>query len=162
MWMGIGYILFGITGTLGGGWLADRWDRNGRVDGKLRVLLVAALGLAPFAVAGQFMHTMWSALPCLWAAMFFAGMGLGPISAAVQVMTPTALRARAAAVLYLIVNLVAFAGIPLAGAVTDYGFGNPNRINLSLATITVVFEALAVALVAWGMPHFRKQLSSMA
>jgi len=58
--------------------------------------------------------------------------------------------------------LVAFAGIPLAGAVTDYGFGNPNRINLSLATITVVFEALAVALVAWGMPHFRKQLSSMA
>jgi MFS family permease len=115
MWMGIGYILFGITGTLGGGWLADRWDRKGRVDGKLRVLLVAALGLGPFAVAGQFMPTMWSALPCLWAAMFFAGMGLGPISAAVQVMTPTALRARAAAVLYLIVNLVAFAGIPLAG-----------------------------------------------
>lgn len=162
MWMGIGYILFGITGTLGGGWLADRWDRKGRVDGKLRVLLVAALGLGPFAIAGQFMPTMWSALPCLWAAMFFSGMGLGPISAAVQVMTPTALRARAAAVLYLIVNLVAFAGIPLAGAVTDYVFGNPNRINLSLAAITVVFEILAIALVVWGLPHFRKQLARVA
>ena len=41
--MGIGYIAFGITGTLGGGWLADRWDRRGMVDGKLRVLLVAVL-----------------------------------------------------------------------------------------------------------------------
>jgi len=91
--------------------------------------------------------------------MFFAGMGLGPISAAVQVMTPTALRARAAAVLYLIVNLVAFAGIPLAGAVTDYVFGSPSRINWSLAAITVVFEVLTVALVVWGLPHVRKQLA---
>lgn len=162
MWMGIGYILFGITGTLGGGWLADRWDRRGRTDGKLRVLLVAALGLAPFAVAGQFMPTMWTALPCLWAAMFFAGMGLGPISAAVQVMTPAALRARAAAVLYLVVNLVAFAGIPLTGLVTDHVFGDPNRVNFSLAAITVVFEGLAVALVLWGLPHFRRQLARMA
>ena len=162
MWMGIGYILFGITGTLVGGWLADRWDRRGRVDGKLRVLLVAALGLAPFALVGQFMPTMWTALPCLWAAMFFAGMGLGPISAAVQVMTPTALRARAAAVLYLIVNLIAFAGIPLAGAVTDQVFGNPAKVNLSLALITVVFETLAVALVLWGLPHFRRKLSAAA
>lgn len=159
MWMGIGYILFGITGTLGGGWLADRLDRRGYMDGKLRVLLVSALGLAPFAVAGQFMPSMWTALPCLFAAMFFAGMGLGPISAAVQVMTPAALRARAAAVLYLIVNLVAFAGIPLAGFVTDHVFRDPNRVNLSLATITVVFETLAVALVLWGLPHFRRQLS---
>ncbi|MFM7066622.1 MAG: MFS transporter [Gammaproteobacteria bacterium] len=162
MWMGIGYIAFGITGTLGGGWLADRWDRRGMVDGKLRVLLVAALGLAPFAVAAQFMPTMWSALPCLFVAMFFAGMGLGPISAAVQVMTPTALRARAAAVLYLIVNLIAFAGIPLAGAVTDYVFGDPNRVNLSLAAITVVFEAIAVALVVWGLPHFRRQMEAVS
>ena len=161
-WMGLGYIGFGITGTLGGGWLADRWERTGRADGKLRVLLVAALGLAPFAIVGQLMPTMWSAMPCLWAAMFFAGMGLAPISAAVQVMTPGALRARAAAVLYLIVNLVAFAGIPLAGAVTDYVFGDPQQINLALLCITAVFETLAVGLIWWGLPHFRQQMAAVA
>ena len=75
---------------------------------------------------------------------------------------PTALRARAAAVLYLIVNLIAFAGIPLAGAVTDYVFGDPNRVNLSLAAITVVFEAIAVALVVWGLPHFRRQMEAVS
>ena len=44
MWMGIGYILFGISGTLGGGWLADRLDRRGVIDGKVRVLVVSGLG----------------------------------------------------------------------------------------------------------------------
>ena len=162
MWMGIGYILFGISGTLGGGWLADRLDRRGVIDGKVRVLVVSGLGLAPFAVAGQFMPTMWTALPCLFAAMFFASLGLGPISAAVQVMTPVDLRARAAAVLYLIVNLVAFAGVPITGVVTDQLFGDPAKVNLSLALITVVFEILAVGLVLWGLPHFRRRLSAVA
>jgi MFS family permease len=159
-WMGIGYLGFGLTGTYFGGWLADRWDRQGRSDAKLRVLLVAAAALGPFAVLGQLMPTMWTALPGLWAAMFLAGMGLAPISAAIQVMTPAPLRARAAAVLYLIVNLVAFAGIPLAGAITDHVFGDPLRINLALAGITVVFEGLAVALVLWGLPHFRRQMTA--
>ena len=72
------------------------------------------------------------------------------------------LRARAAAVLYLIINLVAFAGVPITGVITDHLFRDPAKVNLSLALITVVFETLAVGLVWWGLPHFRRRLSAVA
>ena len=54
------------------------------------------------------------------------------------------------AVLYLLIYIVAFMGIPMAGALTDGMFGDPKRLNHSLVVIGVVFGLLAMAVVLRG------------
>lgn len=82
--------------------------------------------------------------------MCCAAMALGPVTAAIQALTPVPYRAQAAAVLYLLIYIVAFMGIPLAGAITDGMFGDPKRLNHALVVIGVVFGLLAMAVVLRG------------
>ena len=86
----------------------------------------------------------------VWIAMCCAAMALGPVTAAIQALTPVPYRAQAAAVLYLLIYIVAFMGIPLAGAITDGVFGDPKRLNHSLVVIGLVFGLLAMVVVARG------------
>ena len=90
------------------------------------------------------------------------GMGLGPVTAALQGMTPPRLRARAAALLYLFVNLIAFAGVPAASVLNESVFGRPETLNYALAVIAVAFGGLALAVVLWGLPHYRRLLAREA
>ena len=71
-------------------------------------------GMAPAAAVSQIVPQFWLGVGVLWIGMFFAGMGLGPVTAALQGMTPPRLRARAAALLYLFVNVIAFGGVPFS------------------------------------------------
>lgn len=154
-WLGIGYVAGGMTGTLFGGWLADWWIGRGCSDGQLRTLAVAVGGMAPATIVSQVVPQFWLGIGVLWIAMFFAGMGLGPVSAALQGMTPARLRARAAALLYLFVNVIAFGGVPAASLLNGFLFGRPETLNWSLALLAAVFGGLALAVVLWGRPHFR-------
>jgi MFS family permease len=159
-WLGIGYVVGGVTGTLFGGWLADYWNARGRADGKVRVLATAIAGVIPAAVGSQLAPDFWLGIAFLWSAMFFAGMGLGPVSAAIQGMTPPRLRARASAVLYMLVNLIAFGGVPIAGVINDALFGRPETLNYALAIVAAGIGSLALCVVLWGLPHYRRLVAS--
>ena len=81
-------------------------------------------------------------------------MALGPVTAAIQALTPDRFRAQAAALLYLLIYIVAFMGIPLAGAVTDGLLGGPKRLPHALALLSLVFAVLATAVVwRWRSVH---------
>jgi hypothetical protein len=86
----------------------------------------------------------------VWLAMCCAAMALGPVTAAIQALTPVPYRAQAAAVLYLLIYIVAFMGIPLTGALTDGLFGDPKRLGQSLVVIGVVFGLLSMFVVFSG------------
>jgi MFS family permease len=161
-WLGVGYVVGGMTGTLFGGWLADRWTANGLTDGKLRTLAVAVGGMAPSTLVSQVVPQFALGVGVLWIAMFFAGMGLGPVTAALQGMTPARLRARAAALLYLFINVIAFGGVPAASLINAAIFGRPDTLNYALALLAVAFGGLALAVLLWGMPHYRRLLSDQA
>lgn len=155
-WLGMGYLLAGAPGTLLGGWLADRMQRRGVADARLRVLLLSTLLGLPAGAISQVLPDPWLAMAFVWLAMGCAAMALGPVTAAIQALTPDRFRAQAAALLYLLIYIVAFMGIPLAGAVTDGLLGDPRRLPHALALLSVVFGVLATAVVLrWRSAHVR-------
>ena len=155
-WLGMGYLLAGAPGTLLGGWLADRMQRRGVADARLRVLLLSTLLGLPAGAISQVLPDPWLAMALVWLAMGCAAMALGPVTAAIQALTPDRFRAQAAALLYLLIYIVAFMGIPLAGAVTDGLLGDPRRLPHALALLSVVFGVLATAVVLrWRSAHVR-------
>ena len=154
VWLGLGYLVAGTPGTLVGGWLAQRWLAAGRTDGNLRVLLLATCIALPAAALSQIVGNPTVGLGFVWVGMFSAAMGLGPVTAAIQALTPVPYRAQAAAVLYLLIYIVAFMGIPLAGAITDGVFQDPKRIGHALAVLAVAFGLLASWVILRGLrPH---------
>jgi MFS family permease len=150
VWLGLGYLVAGAPGTLFGGWLAERWLRQGRADGNLRVLLVATLASMPAAAVSQLAGDAIVGMGFVWVAMFCAAMALGPVTAGIQALTPVPFRAQAAAVLYLLIFIVAFMGIPLAGGLTDGLFHDPLRLGWSLIVLGMAFGGLSVFVVLRG------------
>jgi hypothetical protein len=116
----------------------------------LRVLFVATALAMPAAAASQLVPNAMLGMAFVWLAMCCAAMALGPVTAAIQALTPVPYRAQAAAVLYLLIYIVAFMGIPLAGALTDGLFGDPKRLGQSLVVIGVVFGLLSMWVVFRG------------
>jgi MFS family permease len=160
IWLGVGALVAGAPGTLFGGWLAGRLERGGRRDGKLLVLMLAALAALPATVASQIVPDARLGTAFVWLAMFCAAMALGPVTAAIQALVTDVFRAQAAALLYLLIFIVAFMGIPLAGALTDHLFGDPRRLGSALILLSLLFCSLAVVLVARGRRHYLAALEA--
>ncbi|MDE2158496.1 MAG: MFS transporter [Burkholderiales bacterium] len=154
VWLGIGYLIAAAPGTIFGGWLADRLERGGRADGKLQVLMIATVGAAGATIVSQLLADPKIAMGFVWLAMACAAMGLPPVLAAVQALTVDRFRGQASAVLYLLIFIVAFMGIPVAGALTDDVFKDRNSINLALVALTLVFGTASFVLVWFGRRNY--------
>ena len=60
-------------------------------------------------------------------------------AAALQVITPTPLRAQMTALYFLVGNMLALGfGPTLVALVTDYGFGDPQYLRYSMALVSAV------------------------
>ena len=154
IWLGLGYLMAGTPGTIFGGWLAAWLERRGRADGKLVVLLLATLVAVPATVASQLAGDVVLGVGLVWVAMFCAAMALGPVTAAIQAITADAFRAQAAALLYLLIFVVAFMGIPATGALTDLLFKDPRMLGHSLDLIALLFGSLTLVLVSRWRKHY--------
>jgi MFS family permease len=153
---GLVITVFSTAGILLGGRLADRLTRRGYTDGKLRVGVIAAVGIGlssgiclltnPNVAVGLL------AIPC-----FFVAFPLGASSAAIQEIMPNQARALASAIYLLILNMIALGfGPTLVALLTDYVFHNENEIHKSLAIVMVSGSVLALASYLWGMGAYRK------
>ena len=153
---GLVITVFSTAGILLGGRLADRFTRRGYTDGKLRVGVIAAVGIGlssgiclltnPNVAVGLL------AIPC-----FFVAFPLGASSAAIQEIMPNQARALASAIYLLILNMIALGfGPTLVALLTDYVFHNENEIHKSLAIVMVSGSVLALASYLWGMGAYRK------
>lgn len=162
VWLGLGYLLAGAPGTLFGGWLSEALMRRGHRDAPLRVLQLAALAALPATLASQWVADPRLGTGCVWLAMFCAAMALGPVTAAIQALVADHFRAQAAALLYLLIFIVAFMGIPLAGALTDHVWHDPQRLGHALGLLSLVFCSAAALLAARGRRHYRAALDSTA
>lgn len=154
VWLGLGYLIASAPGTIAGGWLADRLQKRGHEDGRLKVLMIATAGAVVATVASQLVPNPQVAMAFVWVAMALAGMGLAPVLAGIQSLTPDQFRGQAAAVLYVLIFIVAFAGIPLAGAISDGVFKDRNSLHLALAVMAVVFGLISFVLVWRTRRHY--------
>ena len=145
--LGVANLTFGIAGVSLAGRLSDRWQASGMADAKLRVCMLAAVGLLVCDVATPLMPTATLAAIMIFPLSFFASAPFGVAAAAVQEMVPARMRAQASAVYLFVISLLGLAVGPTSVAlVTDYVFRDEQMVRYSMAIVAMVGLVAAVVL----------------
>jgi MFS family permease len=154
--------VFGTAGIVLGGALADRWRQRGQTDATIRVGLIAAVALIPLGAACTLVPDAATMLVIFVPIGFFTSFAYGAGAAALTVLTPGPMRAQASAIYLLFVNLIGIGLGPLLTALlTDYVFGSDLAVGKSVAVVAGVSPAIAAALFAWGLRHFRASVAAL-
>jgi len=117
--LGIATGVFGILGTLWGGWLTDRWARRD-MRAYVYVPLVTTIVYIPCGLAILLVPNVAISLLCACVTGFFASAGVAPVFASIQTIVHPRTRATASSALIFIINIVGLAlGPLLLGLVSD-------------------------------------------
>jgi MFS family permease len=155
--LGIIALAVGPVGTVAGGWLADRFEAQGRAAGKLLVGLIAALGLILPAIAFPLVASPSLSLLLLVPFVFFVSVVWGLAPAALQEVMPNEMRGQATAVYTGVLNLVGLGLGPASVAIiADYVFRDPQRLNLACAIVVPIAGLLAALLFGLGQAPYRR------
>lgn len=126
---GIVLVTSGLVGTVGGGWLADFFQRR-MPQGRL---LVATLGLlvgAPLVLLALFIHTLWLFVLVFILAGITLNFCTGPLNAVIQDVIAPEMRSTAIGLSLLLAHLLGDAAAPFAiGALAG---------NVSLGTALIL------------------------
>lgn len=155
---GIIISIFSTSGILVGGWLADKFVKNGKSDGKLRVGIIAASGiiLTSFVplIENEKIVIILLSIPS-----FFCAFPFGASTAAIQEMMPNNVRAFASAIYLLVINIIALGFGPLVVAlITDYVFFDENAIKYSISITIIIASSLALFFYWNGLKAYREAI----
>ncbi|WP_238147282.1 MFS transporter [Rhizorhabdus dicambivorans] len=157
-------ITVGLGGVVGGialGIAIDHWFRRGVRDVALRVLACGSLVMPPLIAASFLADDSRILFAGVALMMLTMGAIFGPTLAAVQMIAPPAMRGRFGALCVLASNLFGFAfGPMLVGAITDYGFADPNRVGASVAIVLVAVCPFASWLIWSARGDFVRRLDN--
>ncbi len=159
---GVLVMVFGSTGIVFGGRLADRWSEAGITDAALRVGLWAATLCLVGGVLYLLAPTGTLAAIAMVPAVFALGMPFGAAAAAIQEIVPNRMRGQTSAVYLFIVNLIGLGIGPTAVAVlTDYVFRDDNAVRWSILIVGTFGNLAAIALFSAGLRPYRETLASL-
>jgi len=160
MLMGTIGMATGIPGFLFGGWFVDRWYANGCRDAHLRYFVYACLiGAGAAVVAFGVADSLWLFVPA-YALLHFLQPFTGPAVAHLQMATPSEYRGRTSALFVLVFNLMGMClGPPSVAFMTDFVFGDPAKVNLSLLSIYVAVALVAALLFRLGLAPARRAVA---
>lgn len=148
--LGLIVLFFSPFGVIGGGWLADKWFRQGLKDAALRVAVMAAALLVPLCVLATSITDQFWALVVFAPFVFGSSISMGLAATALQVVTPNRLRGQVGAVWMLFLNIItAFLGPLLVGIITDSYFGDRMRLGDSLIVVNLTGVVLG-GLILWN------------
>lgn len=148
-----------ITGPIGvnaGGWLADRWYRQGRRAAHMRVTLLGACLLVPASAAAPLMPTAELALLMLIPASLGGAIPTATAGAALMMIVPNQMRAQTTAIYYFVINVIGLTLGPSAIAlVTDFGFGDDGALRYSIALVSGIAGSAALVFLFANIRHYR-------
>jgi MFS family permease len=157
-----GLIVFfcGTSGAMIGGFFASWLQRRGVARGNLVAALIGFLLLIPLTIGFPLMPTPGLALTLIGAMNFFAGFNFGGGLATLQDLTPNRMRALLSAGYMLLINLVGATLGPTAVAlITDYAFGDPQRLPEAISLTGAIASPLSVVCLLIGMAGVRATAS---
>lgn len=158
---GIIVMVFGCAGILFGGWLTDRWQKQGKADAALRVGILAC-GVAIVGNVYLLANTGTLAAILMVPSVFALGMPFGAAPAAIVAIVPNQMRGQTAAVYLFIVNLIGLGVGPTAIAlVTDYVFANDLALKWSMLIVGSGANIVAIVLLVAGLKPYRDTLSRL-
>lgn len=136
---GILTLAFGMSGSVIGGLLADRFVKKGLRAAYNRMLTWICLGMFPFAVAAPLVDLPVLAIMLTAGAIFFSNAFPGVTSAALFVITPNQMRGQLVAVKYFFASTASFTISPtLIAVLTDYVFKNDQGVRYSIALVSAI------------------------
>jgi MFS family permease len=127
--------IFGLTGFIGGGWVADRWFATGVKDAHMRYFayglpVVVVCAVAAYALADRPLFA-FIPLALVNLLMPFTGPAVGHL----QLCTPAHYRGRTAALFTMVFNIIGMVlGPTVVALLTENVFRDPAKVGWSLAT----------------------------
>ena len=147
--------VFGCTGIVGAGRLADYLRQRGRGDATLFVGVLIGLASLPVNCLLYLAPSATWATLCLIPGCALAAAPFGIAPAAIQQMMPANMRGQASAVYLFSINLIGLGIGPTAvGALTQYVFGRDDAVRYSLVIVTSAACSLAAALLYRALKPF--------
>lgn len=161
--IGIVVSIAGSLGIVAGGVFADRLAGRGYRDSKMRVALYVTLACIPFAAFTYLAPNALVASLMIAPLVFLTSAPFGIAPAAIQEITPNAMRGQASALYLFVVNLVGLGLGPTAAAlITDFVFRDDAAVAYSLL-IVVLASSMAAAVLLWtGLRHFIRTLDCLS
>jgi MFS family permease len=157
--MGGATAIFGVIGVIAGGRFADFLKSKGRRTSNLQLLILCAVISAAVALPLYLTSSEPVLLTALVITNVVAAAPFGAAAAAMQEMSPRAMRGVAAAVLVFLLNFVGLGlGPPVVALITDNVFGDPAKVGLSLLIVTVVGRSIAAVSTAVGLTAHQRAL----
>lgn len=150
-------LVTGPVGLLLGGYLADRWYKEGRKDGNVLALMAAPLGYAIPATAFPFMTDTTLAWVMLGISNLFINLPSGVAYASLQMITPNQMRGQIIAAYVLCTTIIGYGMGPfLIGLFTDQLFGGELKYGMIL--LGVITTPICILLYQWGRKAYATAL----
>ena len=161
--IGVLILLFGTTGMLAGGWLADTLLAKGYKDAAMRTGIIAGLGAAPFVLLALLLPSLSVALVFFAPLFFFVTSAFCAGVTALQHITPNRMRGVVSAMYLFFGNLIAIGLGPTAIALmTDYVFGDEAALRYSMAWVGTSCAIFGALLLWLGLKPFWQQVEAGA
>lgn len=159
---GLIIMICGSAGIVCGGHLADWLARRGRIDAKMRIGVLSALGCIPFSIAYPLAPNGALAMACLAPLSFALALPFGAAPAAMQEVMPPNMRGQAAALYLFVVNLIGYGlGPPAVALFTDHVFHDKALIGNSLLIVGTISTVLAAVLLMLGLKPYRASMEHL-
>lgn len=156
---GILLLVFGGSGVYLGGWLADRFDRDGRIGGPFITASFCALGVVAPAAIYPLMPTAELSLLLMAPMILCSSAPWGVAVSALQQIAPNEMRGQVGAFYLFTVNLIGIGlGPTLVALLTDYWFRDPAALRYSMVVVSGTAAVIAAASLRWGLTHFKISL----
>ncbi|RIA37982.1 sugar phosphate permease [Hephaestia caeni] len=160
---GIAMGVCGTAGLLTGGWLADRFYSRGTIDAAPRIVIVSLLLQTPLFLAVYLAPTPAMAKALLIPAMFAMLLQGGLQGASIQLVAPDRMRGLIVAIYLMLTNIVGMAIGPLLIAqFSEHVYSGVASIGRALATVTLLSSLGSAAMIAAGLPAFRRLVAQRA
>ncbi len=162
LWLGLFYCAGGLIGAPLSGWLIDRLFARGLKDAHMRVYMYAALVATPICIFAVTGNNPWIFLCMVTLMQICIGSVASVGNATLQIVAPSHLRGRLAA-LYLFISILLGIGLgpSLVAAVTDFVFHDDNMLGASLSLVAIILLPLSAIMFRLGQAPMRVAVDAM-
>ena len=155
-------LIAGPLGHLSGGWMTDRFARNGAPSPAAPVMTIGLLGAIPAMLIFAYSRDITTSIVAYGLLNFSLTLGAPASLAGVQMLTPPAMRGVVTSIFLAIVTMVGIGfGPPVVGAITDFVFADPDKLNLSLLGMVLVVASFGATMAMASRTAFARTMRAL-
>lgn len=160
-WIGLLYLLFGISGGVIAGYISDHLGERGMLDAPLKVAAFGFVGVSLFGGLAPLMPSPWLALLLLAPMTFMISIPYSCAATSIQLILPNELRSQVSGLYLTVITLIGLVGGPvLVAQFTDRLFSAPGDVRYSLAIVVAAAGPIMLMLVLAACRPYRRLRSA--